>query len=301
MNFQQSFRGTGTALITPFRADDSIDWDALARIIEAQITGGVNYLVSLGTTGEAIPLTGDECQAVLSFTVKTVAGRVPVVAGYFGSNSTFHLIERMKRADFTGCAAVLSSSPAYNKPSQEGIYQHYMKVAEISPLPMLMYNVPSRTASNIAPETTVRLATNGGNRFLGIKEASGNLAQSQYIIKHRPSSDFLVISGDDQTALGGVAYGGDGVISVISNAYPREWAAMMKAALAGNFEEAKRLNDQLSDIHNLLYVEGNPVGIKAAMHILGFCENHFRLPLTPLSAGNFEKLKAQMERAKTIE
>lgn len=297
MNHQEVFRGTGTALITPFLSNGDIDWDNLGRIIEFQIENGVNYVVSLGTTGEAIPLSSNECQDVLDFTVRKVAGRVPVVAGYFGANSTYHLLERIKNVNLEGCAAILSSSPSYNKPSQEGVYQHYMQAAEKSPVPIILYNVPSRTSSNIAPETFVRLAKAGGERFVGVKEASGNLVQAQYIIKHRPSENFLVISGDDQITLGMIACGGDGVISVMSNAYPREWSEMVRTALAGDLATARQLNHQLHDIHPLLYCEGNPVGIKAAMAIKGFCANELRLPLTPLSQSNYEKLAIEMQRA----
>lgn len=297
MNHQEVFRGTGTALITPFLSNGDIDWGSLARIIEFQIENGVNYLVSLGTTGEAIPLSSKECQDILDFTVQKAAGRVPIVAGYFGANSTYHLLERIKNVKLEGCAAILSSSPSYNKPSQEGVYQHYMQAAEKSPVPIILYNVPSRTSSNIAPETFVRLAKAGGDRFVGVKEASGNLVQAQYIIKHRPSENFLVISGDDQITLGMVACGGDGVISVMSNAYPREWSEMVRLALAGDFATARHLNNKLHDVHPLLYCEGNPVGIKAAMAIKGFCANELRLPLTPLSKANYDKLAAEIEQA----
>jgi 4-hydroxy-tetrahydrodipicolinate synthase len=297
MNQQQIFRGTGTALITPFRENGNIDWDSLERIIDFQVENGVNYLVSLGTTGEAIPLSSKECQEVLDFTVAKVAGRLPVVAGYFGANSTYHLLERIKNVNLEGYSAILSSSPSYNKPSQEGIYQHYMKAAEVTPVPIILYNVPSRTSSNVAPETFVRLAKAGGDRFVGVKEASGNLVQAQYIIKHRPSDNFLVISGDDQITLGMLGCGGDGVISVISNAYPQEWAAMVRSALSGDYATARQLNNQLHDIHPLLYCEGNPVGIKAAMAIKGFCANELRLPLTPLSQNNYEKLALEIQKA----
>jgi 4-hydroxy-tetrahydrodipicolinate synthase len=296
MRYQQ-FRGTGVALITPFSADMSIDWESLERCIEHVITGGVEYIVSLGTTGEAITLTSRECQQVFDFTVDKSKGRVPVVAGWFGANSTMHLLERLKSVDLRRADAILASSPAYNKPSQEGIFRHYMEVAKASPVPIILYNVPSRTSSNVAPETFVRLS-HGSEKFVGVKEASGNLVQAQYIIKHRASEDFLVLSGDDQITLGMVACGGDGVISVIANSHPAEFSEMVRAGLKGDLAKARQLNDLLHDIHPLLYCEGNPVGIKAAMNIIGLCENELRLPLVPMGKGNYDKLALEIEKAK---
>ncbi|MBL7814031.1 MAG: 4-hydroxy-tetrahydrodipicolinate synthase [Saprospiraceae bacterium] len=296
MRYQQ-FRGTGVALITPFLADTSIDWANLERCIEHVIGGGVEYIVSLGTTGEAITLSSRECQQVFDFTVDKAKGRVPVVAGWFGANSTSHLLERIKNVDLRRADAILCSSPAYNKPAQEGIYQHYLAVAKASPVPVILYNVPSRTSSNVAPETFVRLS-HASDNFVGVKEASGNLVQAQYIIKHRASEDFLVLSGDDQITLGMIACGGDGVISVIANSHPAEFSGMVRAALAGDLTTARRLNDQLHDVHPLLYCEGNPVGIKAAMNILGLCDNQLRLPLVPMGKGNYDKLAAEIEKAK---
>jgi 4-hydroxy-tetrahydrodipicolinate synthase len=295
MSYPQ-FRGTGVALVTPFNPDGAIDWESLERIVYYVIEGGVDYIVSLGTTGEAITLSTKECQQVFDFTVDKAAGRVPIVAGWFGANSTAHLIDRLKNIDLSRAAAILSSSPAYNKPSQEGIYQHYVQVAKASPVPIILYNVPSRTSSNVAPETLCRLAE-ASSQFVGVKEASGNLNQAQYILKHRPSEDFLVISGDDQITLGMVACGGDGVISVIANSHPTEWSGMVNAAFKGDYIAARRYNDMLHDVHPLLYAEGNPVGVKAAMNILGFCKNELRLPLVPMSNGNYEKLKIEMDKA----
>lgn len=296
MRYQQ-FRGTGVALITPFSADMSIDWESLERCIEHVITGGVEYIVSLGTTGEAITLTSSECQKVFDFTVDKSKGRIPVVAGWFGANSTMHLLERLKSVDLRRADAILASSPAYNKPSQEGIFRHYMEVAKASPVPVILYNVPSRTSSNVAPETFVRLS-HGSEKFVGVKEASGNLVQAQYIIKHRASEDFLVLSGDDQITLGMIACGGDGVISVIANSHPAEFSEMVRAGLKGDFAKARQLNDLLHDIHPLLYCEGNPVGIKAAMNILGLCQNELRLPLVPMGKANYDKLALEIQKAK---
>ncbi len=295
MSFQQ-FKGTGVALITPFKSGGIIDWESLERVIEHVITGGVDYIVSLGTTGEAITLSSKECQQIFDFTADKAKGRVPLVAGWFGANSTFHLLERLKNIDLNRADAILSSSPAYNKPSQEGIFRHYLEVAKASPVPVILYNVPSRTSSNVAPETICRLAEASKN-FVGIKEASGNLNQAQYILKHRPSEDFLVLSGDDQITLGMIACGGEGVISVIANTHPTEWSGMVNAAMKGDLATARHFNNMLHDVHPLLYIEGNPVGIKAAANILGFCDNELRLPLVPMSKSNYDKLKAEMDKA----
>jgi 4-hydroxy-tetrahydrodipicolinate synthase len=295
MSYPQ-FRGTGVALITPFKADASIDWEALERVIDHVVKGGVNYIVSLGTTGEAITLSSKECQQIFDFTIDKVQNKIPVVAGWFGANSTAHLLERLKNVDLRRAAAVLSSSPAYNKPMQEGIYRHYVEVEKVSPVPVILYNVPGRTSSNMLPETVCRIAALS-NKFVGVKEASGNLVQAQYIIKHRPSEDFLVISGDDQITLGMVACGGDGVISVIANSHPTEFSNMIQAGLNNDISTARFYNDMLHDVHPLLYAEGNPVGIKAAVSILGLCENELRLPLVPMLGSNYDKLKIEMAKA----
>ena len=295
MSYPQ-FKGTGVALITPFKAGGVIDWEALERVIEHVIKGGVDYIVSLGTTGEAITLSSKECQQIFDFSVDKINGRLPVVAGWFGANSTAHLIERLKNVDLRRANAVLSSSPAYNKPSQEGIFQHYKTIEKESPVPIILYNVPGRTASNMAPETVCRLAEIS-NKFVGVKEASGNLVQAEYIIKHRPTEDFLVISGDDQITLGMIACGGDGVISVIANSHPTEFSSMVNAALNDEYSAARFYNDMLHDVHPLLYAEGNPVGVKAAVSILGLCQNELRLPLMPLTKGNYDKLKVEMDKA----
>lgn len=291
------FKGTGVALITPFTETKAIDWEALERVIDYVLQGGVDYIVSLGTTGEAITLSSKECQQIFDFTADKVDQKVPLVAGWFGANSTAHLFERLKSIDLRRASAILSSSPSYNKPTQEGIYQHYVEVCKASHIPIILYNVPGRTASNMAPETVCRLAKSS-DKFVGVKEASGNLNQAQYILKHRPSEDFLVLSGDDQITLGMLACGGDGVISVIANAYPYEFSQMTRTALAGDFINARRFNDMLHDVHPLLYVEGNPAGIKAAVSLLGLCQNYLRLPLVPLSESNMEKLKKEMSAAK---
>lgn len=287
----QFLNGTGVALITPFQSNGNVDFSSLAKIIQHCISGGVEYLVTMGTTGEAATLSLQERMEIIRFTVKESGGRIPVVAG-IGGNNTAELCKEMDQLDHEGIAAILSSSPAYNKPSQEGIFQHYMKLLEHSPLPIIIYNVPGRTASNILPETTLRLA-HASPRFIAIKEASGDLAQATKILKDKPSN-FLVLSGDDPLALALIGIGGHGVISVMANALPQEFSQMIRFALQGNFTEASGLNLKIFDLHKWLYVEGNPVGIKLAASYLGLCENHFRLPLVPMSEINAQKLKIEL-------
>jgi 4-hydroxy-tetrahydrodipicolinate synthase len=294
MKLQSQFSGTGVALVTPFQIDGTIDWAALERVIEHVLQeGGVDYIVSLGTTGEAITLSTAECKEIFAFTQKQVNGRVPLVAGLFGSNNTATILDRYKTYNLDGFDAVLSSSPSYNKPSQEGIFQHYMKVAEASPLPIIIYNVPGRTGSNMSAKTIVRLA-NESEKFVAVKEASGNMVQGMDIIKHKPAH-FLMLSGDDPITLPLIGAGGNGVISVIANAYPKSFSTMVHKAISGNFAEARVLNNQLLDIHPWLYVENNPCGIKAALHIMGLCENSVRLPLVPQINANYEGLRAEMD------
>lgn len=297
MSRWSKFKGTGVAIITPFKAGGAIDWDALERMIH-HVTqkDGVDYIVSLGTTGEAITLSGAECKSVFNFTKKIVNGKVPLVAGLFGSNNTATGVERFNNyvAELEGFDAVLSSSPSYNRPSQEGIYQHYIKLAEASPLPIIIYNVPSRTGSNVTAKTTVRLA-NASEKFIATKEASGNLVQCMEIIKNKPE-DFLVLSGDDPLTLPLIGAGGDGVISVIANAFPVEFSQMVRAALRGDFAEARRLNSLTLEVHPWLYVENNPCGIKAALHHLGLIEHEVRLPLVPQSGANYDNLVAEINK-----
>jgi len=273
-------KGTGVALVTPFRKGE-IDYPALTNIINHVINGGVDYVVALGSTGEAITCSSKECRRILDHTIQVVNGRVPIVAGPFGYNNTRTVVDKVSSFDFDGIDAILSSSPAYNKPSQEGIFQHYMSIAEACPVPIIIYNVPGRTASNIAYETTLRLAE-ASNQFVGIKEASGNLSQIMHIAK-RKRNDFVLISGDDELTLPMMAAGAEGVISVIANAYPKQFSDMVNFALVGDFEMAREKHFELLDFHGPLYVEGNPVGIKALMEILKLSSKEVRLPLTSLS------------------
>lgn len=285
-------RGTGVALITPFNQEKEIDYPALQKLIEHCIAGGVNSLISMGTTGESVTLTKEEKAQLLAFTIKQAAGRAQIIVG-IGGNNTQEVAEEIESLDTTGISAILSSSPAYNKPSQEGIYQHYMALEKVAKLPIIIYNVPGRTASNLTAETTLRLA-HASSKFAGVKEASGDLAQATKIIKDRPEH-FLVLSGDDPLALALVGIGGDGVISVIANAYPKEFSQMIRMSLNGDFNAAQKINNTLFDLHKWLYIDGNPSGIKAACNLLGICENEFRLPLVPMAAANYQKLREAME------
>lgn len=285
------FRGTGIALVTPF-ANGAVDFPGLECVINHCIDGGVEYLVSLGTTGESVTLTDAESIEILEFTIKTVAERVPIIAG-FGANNTQAVIEKIKAFHFEGIDAILSVSPYYNKPTQEGIYQHYMALAEAAPRPIIIYNVPSRTGSNITAETTLRLA-HASKKFIAVKEASGDLAQCMDIVKSKPN-DFLVISGDDILTLPMLSFGIDGVISVLGNACPRPFSDMVRHALNGDFTTAAQLHFSLLEIMNLLFVEGNPAGVKAALEVQNICSKEVRLPLVQFS----EKNHINMENALT--
>ncbi len=295
MRESNALRGAGVALVTPLR-NGEVDFTALTNIIEKQIASGVDFLVSLGTTGEPVTLSRDECRAIFAHTIKIVAGRVPLVAGLFGGNSTAGVVQRLKEYDLTGFAAIMSSSPYYTKPSQEGIFQHFMHIADASPLPVIIYNVPGRTASNVLPETILRLAK-ANEKFVAVKEASGDVVQGAKILKSKPD-DFLVLSGDDPTSVALMSLGGEGCISVIGNALPELYADMIHAAQNGNFAEASRLHLATLDVHHWLYVENNPCGVKAAMEITGMCTREVRLPLVPYTERNYLNLKKELERVK---
>lgn len=293
MSQHQRFRGTGVALVTPFK-NGEIDWEDLEKIIEHVIAGGVEFLVSLGTTGESVTISETEQRQILDFTIKVNRGRLPLVAGVFGGNNTAALVEKIQAFNFEGIDALLSSNPAYNKPGQEGIFQHYMALAEVSPLPIIIYNVPSRTSSNMTAETTLRLA-NASEKFLGVKEASDDIYQVMKIIKGRPK-DFLVLSGDDFITLPLISAGGDGVISVIANTTPRPFTDMVRAALRQDLPTAQRLNLKLLELYKLLFIEGNPVGVKAAMELQGLCSRDVRLPLVPMSENGVHLIMAELEK-----
>lgn len=287
------FVGTGVAMITPF-INGEVDYPTIERIVEHLIEGGVKYIVALGSTGETATLNEIESRKILDVVISAVNKRVPVVAGNFGAKNTRALCKKIEGYNFKGIDAILSSSPEYVKPSQEGIYQHYMAMDKASPIPIILYNVPGRTKSNMEWTTTIRLAE-ASNKFIGIKEASGDLIQATRIIYNRPK-DFFVTSGDDEVALPMVACGGEGVISVIGNAYPKEFSGMIEAALANNYIEARRLNKLTYDLHKWLYIEGNPVGIKSAMQIIGLGSNEVRLPLANMSIANYKELEKALRK-----
>jgi 4-hydroxy-tetrahydrodipicolinate synthase len=273
-------RGTGVALITPFREDFQVDYPALEKLINFVIKGGIEYLVSLGTTGEPAVLSREEKEDVLLFTMEKVAGRVPVVVGV-GGNNTASVVKDLETLPLSGAVAVLSNSPYYSKPSQEGIFQHYKALAAASPKPVLIYNVPGRTGSNVSAATTIRLAREVPG-IAGIKEASGNMVQCMHILRDRPA-DFLVVSGDDHLALPLIACGMDGVISVAANCFPGPFTEMIRLSLKGDFTEAQPLLCKLLEGMDLLFVENNPAGAKAFLAELGVIKNSLRLPLVPLS------------------
>ncbi len=287
------FSGTGVALITPFTTIGAVDYPALERLINHCIDGGVDYLVSLGTTGEAITLSREECLEVFAFTKKINNGRVSLMAGLFGHNDTAALQKRVQDFDFSGFDGMLSSSPAYNKPTQEGIYQHYMKLVEVAPVPIVIYNVPGRTSSKVEPETILRLA-HASNKFVAVKDATGDLVGAAKIIKDKPAH-FQVLSGDDPTCLPLISIGGTGVISVIGNLLPGPYSQMVKAARNGDFSTAKAIHLATINLHDWLYLEGNPVGIKAALEIAGICTRHTRLPLVSYSDTAFVEMKKEIE------
>lgn len=287
------FVGTGVAMVTPFK-NTEVDYPTIEKIVDHLIVGGVNYIVALGSTGETATLNEEESRKVLDVVISSVNNRVPVVAGNFGGNNTLELCKKISGYNFKGIDAILSSSPAYVKPSQEGIFKHFMEMDKVSPVPIIMYNVPGRTRSNMEWSTTIRLAE-ASNKFIGIKEATGDLIQATRIINNKPE-DFFVTSGDDEVALPMVSCGGQGVISVIGNAFPKEFSGMINAALENDFVEARRLNKLTYDLHKWLYIEGNPVGIKSAMKILGFGSNEVRLPLSTMSDVNFIKLEKALNK-----
>ncbi len=288
-------KGTGLALITPFKKDFSIDFESLSNLIEHVISGGVEYVVALGTTAESVTLNHDEKKKIYTFIREQVKGRIACVAG-LGGNNTSELIETIKAFDFIGYDAILSVSPHYNKPSQEGIYQHYMAVANVSAKPIILYNVPGRTGSNMSAQTTLRLA-NASKKFIAVKEASGNAEQFMDLI-HQAPDHFSVISGDDNITVPFISMGMKGVISVIGQAYPRKFSDMVRAALIEDVATARHLHFQLYDIMKAIYLDGNPGGIKALLNCMGICENVLRLPLVPVKQEVYNQISELMNKMK---
>jgi 4-hydroxy-tetrahydrodipicolinate synthase len=294
-------KGTGVAIVTPFHDSGNIDFGSFERIIEHTIEGGIQYIVALGTTGESATLSHDEKVAVLEFVVEIVNKRIPVVAGLGGNNTqevintikTTSFDDTIKTTSFDGIDAILSVCPYYNKPQQKGIYNHYKAIAGACPVPVILYNVPGRTSCNISAETTLKLAGDFSN-VIGIKEASGNLLQCMEISKERPQG-FLLISGDDAHTLPMIAFGADGVISVVANAFPGEFSEMVSLCLKGKFTKARGIHFSLLEFTNALFMDGNPSGIKAAMEILGLCKSNVRLPLAKVQKNVHSLIAEQVD------
>lgn len=284
---QNKFRGLGIALVTPFKSDGSIDFDALNRLVDYQLSHGADFLCVLGTTAETPCLTKDEKKQIVNLVVRRVAGKIPLLLGC-GGNCTQAVIDELKTADFTGIDGILSVCPMYNKPSQEGLYQHFKAIAQASPVPVVLYNVPGRTGVNMTAETTLRLARECEN-VVAIKEASGNITQMDDIIKNKPAN-FDVISGDDGITFPLITLGAVGVISVIGNALPAEFSRMVRLALRGEYDPALKIHHKFTELFKLLFVDGNPAGVKAMLHSMGLIENQLRLPLVPTRLVTEEKI-----------
>lgn len=281
------FKGLGIALVTPFTADGQVDYKSLKRLLEYQIDNGADFLCILATTGETPCLTQQEKDNITQLVKDVTHGRLPILKGC-GGNNTAAIVEELKNSDWTGIDGILSVCPYYNKPSQEGLYQHFKAIAEASPLPVVLYNVPGRTGINLKPETTVRLANDCEN-IVAIKEASGSLEQVDEIIKNKPKR-FDVISGDDALTFSMVASGAAGVISVIGNALPKEFSRMIRLEFRGEYEPARKIHHAFTELYSLLFVDGNPAGVKALLHEMGFIENQLRLPLVPTKVSTLQKM-----------
>ncbi len=282
------FKGTGVAMVTPFNEDKTIDYIGLSNLIEYLIDGGVEFLVSMGTTGESVVLNNDEKNKIIAFTKNKINGRVPFIVG-IGGNNTSNVIAQIKSTDFSGIDAILSVSPAYNKPTQEGIYQHFKAISEVCPTNIILYNVPGRTSSNMSANTTLRLANDFDN-IIAIKEASGDMEQIMQILRDKPDN-FKVLSGDDALTLPMIFMGAEGVISVQAMAQPKEFSEMVRQGLLGNIEKARALYYPQLEVIDHLFAEGNPAGVKACLKINGVCEEHVRLPLTSISRTRYNQLK----------
>ncbi|HRE77067.1 MAG TPA: 4-hydroxy-tetrahydrodipicolinate synthase [Flavobacterium sp.] len=288
-----SLIGTGVALITPFKKDLSVDTEALTKIVHYQIDNGIDYLVVLGTTAETATLTSEEKELVIKTVVKANNKKLPLVLGV-GGNNTYQVVEELKTRDLSDFTAVLSVSPYYNKPTQEGIYQHFKAIAEASPIPIILYNVPGRTASNMLPSTVLRLANEFKN-IVAIKEAAGDIVQAMKLIQHKPEG-FLVISGDDMVTLPMVLAGGAGVISVIGEGFPKQFSTMVRLGLERKVDEAYQIHYQVADAIDMIFEQGNPAGIKEIFHVLGLCENTLRLPLVNVNEDLANRIRQSVKK-----
>ena len=287
-----NFTGTGVAIVTPFLTNGEIDYNSLKKLIDSIIDGGVDFIVGLGTTSEAVTLTSDEKEEVMGYVIKVVNNRVPIVKG-IGGNNTSAIVNEIKNSNFEGVSGILSVAPYYNKPNQRGLYEHFKAIATASPVPIILYNVPGRTSSNIAAETTLKLASDFAN-IIAVKEASGDLGQIMEIIKNKPSG-FAVLSGDDAITFPMITLGAEGVISVVANAFPLEFSRMVDYARDNKIEEAREFHYSLLEIIDLLFADGNPAGIKAALEIKDIIGNNLRLPMVPVAYDHYLKLSKAIE------
>ena len=292
---QNIFKGLGIALVTPFNEDGSVDYDSLKRLVQYQLDNGVDFFCILATTGETPTLTADEKSKIKKLVVELVQGRVPILMGCGGYN-TAAVVEELKTGDFKGIDGILSVCPYYNKPSQEGLYQHFKAIAAATQLPIVLYNVPGRTGINLTAETTVRLARDCKN-IVGIKEAGGNLEQVDEIIKNKPRN-FEVLSGDDGLTFPMVSCGAVGVISVIGNALPKEFSKMIRLQMQGEYGAARQIHHRFIDLFSLLFVDGNPAGVKAMLSEMGFIKNVLRLPLVPMRINNMQRMSEILKALK---
>jgi 4-hydroxy-tetrahydrodipicolinate synthase len=286
------FKGAGVAIVTPFKNDLSIDFAALGRVINHVISGGVNYIVAMGTTGESVTLSKDEKKAIISYVVEAIDKRVPLVVG-IGGNNTQEIINSVRHLDLTGVDGILSVAPYYNKPSQKGLFQHFKAIATSSPLPIIIYNVPGRTSCNITSDTCLELAHSCDN-IIATKEASGDISQIMRIIKGKPEN-FAVISGDDMMTIPIIAAGGVGVISVLANAFPAQTSEVINHCLKNNFKAAREIQFRFLEMIDLMFIDGNPSGVKAMLNVMNVCQNNLRLPLVPVSRTVYSRIQKAIE------
>lgn len=285
------FKGTGVALITPFHKDGNVDFTAFGKLIDYVTDEGVDFLLVMGTTAESATLTNEEKEALIDFAIEHNNKRLPILYG-IGGNNTQAVCESIKNQNLDGIDGILSVAPYYNKPTQEGIYQHFNRIAQISPKPIILYNVPGRTGSNILPETVLKLAKDHKN-IIGLKAASGNMSQIMTVIKNKPE-DFAVLSGDDALTLPLIATGADGVISVVANAFPKSFSKMLNLCLENKYAEARKIHYKLIDIINMMFEQGNPAGVKAYLHAMGLIKNIMRLPITPVDEKLFKRIELSL-------
>jgi len=293
----KKLKGTGVAIVTPFKNDSSIDFTSLGRIINHVISGGINYIVLIGTTGESVTLTKDEKKALMSYVLEIIDSRIPLIVG-IGGNNTQEIISFIRNTGLKGVDGILSVAPYYNKPNQRGLLQHFKAIATSTPLPVILYNVPGRTGSNISADTCLQLAHDCEN-IVAVKEASGDMSQIMNIIKNKPEN-FHLISGDDLMTLPIIAAGGSGVISVLANAFPSQCCELVSQSLKNNFKSAREIQFRFLEMIELLFVEGNPAGIKAVLSSMNLCQNYLRLPLVPVTRSTYLRIQKAIEEVNRV-